>query len=241
MKIYDSLIKDICGILKDSPSHSWDFNPQKGWHDIGEHEVVLLQDTAFEMGGQGLAAANCLCVTSDEKLVGKDRVVLFGEDLNRIKQNCPFARITLASVTNIDGDEDAVYRQIKDIEFAKYRIYPEGYMMRISAENYREQVRISKKAVKAGISFEYVGNGFISEYKRNASVKNVCVIFITGNADFDKITALAKKANDMTAALCHIMDGIAANCGSCNLKELCNEVEGLKELHFKHNKKHTVN
>ncbi|MFC2282222.1 MAG: hypothetical protein ACFNLN_11690, partial [Treponema socranskii subsp. buccale] len=118
-----------------------------------------------------------------------------------------------------------------------YKIYPKGYMMRISSENYREQVRISKDAVKAGIGFEYIGNSFIARYKKNPLVKNVRIIFVTGDADFEQITALAKRANDTTAALCHIMDGLATDCNSCNLKSICKEVEGLKELHFKHNKK----
>ncbi|MGP1587029.1 MAG: hypothetical protein ACTTHG_01660 [Treponemataceae bacterium] len=237
MKLYDSLIKDVYHVLENSPSQTWDFNPKKGWNDLGEHEVVLLHDSAFEMGGSGFAAANCLCVTEDKELVGKDRILLFGEDISDIKQDCPFARITLVSVENMSGDEDDLYRQIKNIEFAKYHIYPEGYMMRISSENYREQVRISKEAVKKKISFENIGNNFISRYKQDSLVKNVCIIFITGSDVIDKISILAKKANDTTCALCHIMDGISTDCSACNLKEICKEVEGLKELHFKHNKK----
>lgn len=237
MKLYDGLIAELYRVLGNTPSHTWDFNPQKSWQDTGEHEVVLLQDSAFELGANNLAAANCLCVTADEKLVENDKIVLFGPDLNTIKRDCPFARITLAAVEKMDGDDDSIYRHIKDIEFEKYKIYPKGYMMRISSENYREQVRISKDAVKAGIGFEYIGNSFIARYKKNPLVKNVRIIFVTGDVDFEQITALAKRANDTTAALCHIMDGLATDCNSCNLKSICKEVEGLKELHFKHNKK----
>ena len=37
------------------------------------------------------------------------------------------------------------------MEFVKYHVFPQGYMMRVSPENGREQVRVSKQAVKRGI------------------------------------------------------------------------------------------
>ena len=39
----------------------------------------------------------------------------------------------------LDEDDEIVYRTLKDIEFAKYHVYPEGYMVRMSPESYREQ------------------------------------------------------------------------------------------------------
>ena len=47
----------------------------------------------------------------------------------------------------------------------------------------------------------------------------------------------AKKANDITKTLTHILDGMATDCRSCNLKPICDEVEGMRELHFKQAKK----
>ena len=32
----------------------------------------------------------------------------------------------------LDEDDEAVYRTLKDIEFSKYHVYPEGYMVRMS-------------------------------------------------------------------------------------------------------------
>ena len=50
----------------------------------------------------------------------------------------PFARIVLVRVGVMDGDDEEIYRALKDIEFCKYHVYPEGYMARlifISGEN----------------------------------------------------------------------------------------------------------
>ena len=68
----------------------------------------------------------------------------------------------------------------------KYHVYPEGYMMRVSPENQREQVRVSKQAVKRGISFRAIGNNFIKKYKENKLIDHVCVIFVTGDRELCK-------------------------------------------------------
>ena len=44
--------------------------------------------------------------------------------------------------------------------------------------------------------------------------------------------AAAKKANDITNTLTHILEGLPTDCSVCSLKGICDEVEGMKELHF---------
>ena len=43
---------------------------------------------------------------------------------------------------------------------------------------------------------------------------------------------LAVKIKRTTSALNHILDNVF-DCSTCNLKEICDEVEGMKELHIK--------
>ena len=49
------------------------------------------------------------------------------------------------------------------MEFVKYHVFPQGYMMRVSPENGREQVRVSKQALKRGISFRNIGGQLYQE------------------------------------------------------------------------------
>ena len=42
----------------------------------------------------------------------------------------------------------------------------------------------------------------------------------------------AKKADAITNTLTHIMEGLPTDCSVCALKDVCEEVEGMKELHF---------
>lgn len=203
----------------------------KAWEDAGRNEVVLLRDTAFELGGSGLPAVGFNLVTSDK--VGESGVTVIGRDLREIKESCAFARISLIEIDDI-ADEQAAYNAIRKIEYVKYHIFPVGYMMRTSSESLKEQVRVSRQAVKKGITFEQVGNSLIDRYMENKTVKAARVIFITQeNADYGRLYQAAVKNNEITKTLNHALNSISFDCNSCNLKAVCDEVEGMRELHFK--------
>ena len=211
----------------------WEYSPGDAWKDIGSSELVLQKDAAYELGAMGKGSANYVLFTSSPELVDKDQILLYGADLGEIKGEVDFARIVLLRVGLIDGDDEAVYRTLKDIEFAKYHVYPEGYMVRMSPESSREQVRVSKKALGKGISFRSVGASYVAEYKKDANVLNATVIFITDpKADYAALQAAAKKASAVTGTLTHILEGLPTDCSICALKDICDEVEGMKELHF---------
>ena len=211
----------------------WEYSPGDAWKDIGSSELVLQKDAAYELGAMGKGSANYVLFTSSPELVDKDQILLYGADLGEIKGEVDFARIVLLRVGLIDGDDEAVYRTLKDIEFAKYHVYPEGYMVRMSPESYREQVRVSKQALKKGVSFKNIGANYITAYKKDPNVLNATVIFVTAPGyDYGAMKKLAKKANDVTGTLTHILEGLPTDCSVCALKDICDEVEGMKELHF---------
>ena len=233
MELYNSLINDTHAQLEGLSAKVWDYSPADCWTDIGSSELVLQRDAAYEMGALGKGSANYVLFTSSSELVDKDQVILYGPDMGQIKGDCDFARIVLLRVGVLDDDDEAVYRTLKDIEFAKYHVYPEGYMVRMSPESSREQIRVSKKALAKGISFRSVGASYVAEYKKDANVLNATVIFITDpKADYASLQAAAKKASAVTGTLTHILEGLPTDCSICALKDICDEVEGMKELHF---------
>ena len=233
MELYNSLINDTRAQLEGLSAKVWNYAPADCWADTGASELVLQRDAAYEMGALGKGSANYVLFTSSSELVNKDQVILYGPDMGQIKGDCDFARIVLLRVGVLDDDDEAVYRTLKDIEFAKYHVYPEGYMVRMSPESSREQVRVSKKALAKGISFRSVGASYVAEYKKDANVLNATVIFITDpKADYAALQAAAKKASAVTGTLTHILEGLPTDCSICALKDICDEVEGMKELHF---------
>ena len=233
MELYNSLINDTRAQLEGLSAKVWNYAPADCWADTGASELVLQRDAAYEMGALGKGSANYVLFTSSSELVDKDQVILYGPDMGQIKGDCDFARIVLLRVGVLDDDDEAVYRTLKDIEFAKYHVYPEGYMVRMSPESSREQIRVSKKALAKGISFRSVGASYVAEYKKDANVLNATVIFITDpRADYASLQAAAKKASAVTGTLTHILEGLPTDCSICALKDICDEVEGMKELHF---------
>lgn len=231
MELYNSTIKDVEAVLPEK-CQSWAYDANNCWKDTGSSELVLTKDAAYELGASGKGSANLVLFTSSDA-VDKDEVVLYGRDLPAIAADCDFARIVILKVGLIDGDDEVVYRTLKDIEFAKYHVYPEGYMVRMSPESYREQVRVSKDASRKGINFRQLGNSYIREYKKDSNVLACKVIFITDpSVDYTALCKYAKRANDITNTLTHILEGLPTDCNTCSLQGICEEVDGMKELHF---------
>ncbi len=233
MELYNSLIQETRALYEKLPQQVWDYDPRGAWQSNATSELVLQKDAAFELGASGKGSANFVLFTSSAELVDRDQIILCGKDLRDIKGDCDFARIVLLRIGVLDDDDEAVYRTLRDIEFSKYHVYPQGYMVRISPESYREQVRVSKDAVRRGINFRALGASYIAEYKKDPNVISATVIFLTDpSADYAALKALAKKSADVTGTLTHIFEGLPTDCSVCALKDICDEVEGMKELHF---------
>ena len=242
MELYDSIIKKVNDLLGSSQPKRYEYNPNKCWEDVGGNQLVMMKEAAYELGGDNKPAVNYACVTSTDGFADKDEILVYGKDLNEISGSVPFARIVLVKVDilNGEGEEDTepLFRAIQDIDFVKYHVYPKGYMIRSSSDSFREQVRVSKDAVRRGITFEQVGNSYITQFKKNPAIKSVKVIFVTVDVpDYAEMKKDAKKVRDITKTLSKILEGMATDCHSCSMREICDEVEGLKELHFGKEKK----
>ncbi len=241
MELYNSIIEKVDGHLGSSAPKKYTYNPNKTWEDAGGNQLIMMKESAYELGGDNKPAVNYACISSGD-YVTDDEIWVYGKDLNQINSSVPFARIVLVKVAALKGegeeDTEPLFRAIQDIDFVKYHVYPKGYMIRSSSDSFREQVRVSRDAVKKGITFEQVGNSYIKEYKKNPNVLAVRVIFATvDDADYAEMKKDAKKVRDITKTLSKILEGMATDCHSCSLKEICDEVEGLKELHFGKEKK----
>lgn len=138
-----------------------------------------------------------------------------------------------ANSDSASENTSAAYKLVQDMDFVKYHFFPKGFMLRTSGQSGREQVRVSKDALRDGISFERIGNALLSHYKKDARVLAVRVTFITApEADYTELQREARLAADIRNSLSELQKGLPTECGSCSIREICNEVEGLRELHF---------
>lgn len=225
MDFFNSLIKDTENLLENHSCKAFEYNPDNAWEDLGYNQVILQRDTAFELDGVGFNL-----VTSSPV---NDEILIVGDDCADISQNRKFARVSIIEIDAVD-DEQKAYNLIRKIEYVKYHYFPDGYMIRTTSTSHKENVRVSKTAIKNGIDFQKIGNLLINKYKEIPSVKGVKVIFITDTSlDLNSFNKTAEKNNEITKALNHIMNTVNFDCDTCNLKAICDEVEGMRELHFK--------
>ncbi len=237
MKLYDEIIEKLQQLVPDRDSKEFEVR-DSAW-PVAEREMILRGDMAYELGGGSLPAVGATIVTADEKLIGEDGITLVGSDLREIDEDTPFARIAVVRVDeNTIGEGNALYNAIRSLEYTRYHLFPKGFMMRVSASRNRESVRVSREAVTDGISFAETGNMMISAFHKNPNVKAVHIYYFTKkDFDYKALKSMAEESEEITRAIDHIFKNLIMDCRACNLQEICDEVEGLRELHFKQKSK----
>ena len=235
MTLFDLEIHASLDLLSRFDAREYGFDAKKKAEEGSPNELILRRDMAYELGEGSFPATSFTAITQDEKLVLKDEVVVIGKELCAIASDGPFARITLIRTDDIyERGDQAAYNLIKSLETEKFRIFPKGYMIRASAMNNREQVRVSKGALKAGLSFSSVGNLLIDSYKRNPHVKAVKVYFITLlDAPYEELDRISDRIGKIEKTLNHALKDVSMDCKACDWKPVCDTVEGMKELHGK--------
>ncbi len=230
MKLYNNLINEI----KDCLQNSKVLSSGKSLNVSNKNSVIFLSDSAFELGGNSKPCVSSLAVSSDK--VFSNSVHLLGDDLNQIETDSPFSKFVFIQIENFENEQET-FNKIKELEALRYHLSVDGFMTRASALNMREQIRVSKKAIKSGVTFADYGQTLLREFLKFDYVKSAEIYFVTNFDEFEKLDSVAKKINQTTSALNHIFDNVMFDCSSCNLKEICDEVDGLKELHLKTVKK----
>lgn len=236
MNFFDGMIREIRGQLNQlAAADDARLAELPGtWRDVGEHHMILGSEMAYELGGRGtLGLSGCLYTT--QPLLAPHGVYLYGSDLAQITESRSYARIVFVQLQG-DMDEEALYRKFREIDYVRYHIHPEGYMARISPVSQREPVRISKRVLAdKKMSFAAIGQMYLERYQKISDVMNVNVIFVT-HRDFDyrAMERTLGRAERITQSLNHIFTDFNMDCDTCSLKTVCDEVEGLRELHFGH-------
>ena len=233
MKIFDELIADAQSLLAPLSPRRFAFDPAKSVREGEPNALILRRDMAFELGEGSFPSVSLTAVTQDETLVPEDAIFVCGPDLGEIRGDCAFARVTVLRTDDIfEKGDQAAYALIKSMEVKKFEVSPEGYMMRASALTNREQVRVSRKAVKAGLDFQSVGSLLIKKYRENRHVLAAAIYFVTlPDAPYAALDSLADRTNALAATLNHALADASMNCRACEWKPVCDAVDGMKELH----------
>ena len=189
--------------------------------------------TAFELGGGTCPSVSFDLPGTEESVFDRDWLVLIGRDLKELQSDVSFARITLLDIADEGLKGDALYDRLEKIKFTKYRVNPEGYMLRTAMGN-REKVRVSKDCAQQ-YGFSEIGSCYMQAYHQLPFVKKVMIVFVTGEDELEKpLIEIGERKRQVTEAVDHILKGKAVNdCNACSVKELCDRVEGMRQLHGK--------
>lgn len=233
MKLYDNMIDVTMETLSGHEVRRSEYSPQGAWKCLENTEFIMQRDAALEIGSAPEPSVNYTCVSTSGK-VTKDEILVYGSDITQVHGGCGFARIVILETEDLgeDTDTEKAFQAIRNLEFVRYHVFPEGYMVRVSSQSNQEQVRISTDAMRKKISFSSVGSAYIKKYKEVPGVKNVRIIFITESELVKKLVPNADKVDAITRTLTHILDGMPTDCGHCSMKAVCDEVDGMKELHL---------
>lgn len=228
MELFDTEITEVCKLIDDLPHKNLAIKPES--LENTKNNMVFSNESAYELGG-GFHESLSYELASSTLLDDNDELILIGKDLNEITSDTTFSRITLLKVKEEKLEGSAMYDRLEKIKLTKYRMSPNGYMLRTATSN-KEKVRVSKE-FKEKYTFSDVGSSYIHAYKMLPFVISVKEVFITGDyACFSRLKEIGKEKKEITDTLDHMLKGLILNdCGSCSVKELCDKVEGLREIH----------
>lgn len=235
--IYNDVLRQMRDLLPDVPSKRAAYSEDACAKDGEKDRILFRSDTAYELGGGGKPGAQAVLFA---ELEGQEsETLLYGPDLCDISSDAAFGHFTVVRLKD-SGDDSVTSERLKTVGFTVFQLYPEGYHVRISPSLCREQVRVSKAALKCAppLSFINVGNSLIRAFLRQPDVERVQTIFITApDVDHLALARLAAKAKRITDAVQSALDLKELDCASCKMKPVCDEIDGLREMHFRKEKK----
>lgn len=237
MNLYDEQIKKIKQLL-DEGSECRSLSLDGAWNVTDKEQLVLRTDMAYELGGSMNPAVSAIAYTTSKDITADDGIYLKGQDLSQIEGDTAYARITFIRLRSDyveSASEQQMYALMKALDYVRFNLYIEGFMMRISSAREREAVRVSKASVDKGISFADVGAEFIKAYKKRPEVEAVQIYYVTAdNADYRALGESARICGNITDSLDHIFNGLVMDCSTCGSKELCDTIDGLRAIHQKY-------
>ncbi len=229
MLIHDKYITQIKELLNVG-SQQIKIDNSKNWNMLEKSDYLMENETLVELGSTSDSSVS-LTVCSTE-MSFEDQIFLIGKDISQLSGKVPnFAKIVVVSLED-NNDENTIYRNIREVNRAKFSLNYEGTMLRGSTGDNKECLRISKKSYKKGFNISILGNILLRKLKTFDFVKNVQIYYIVDDYDtVSKLTQYSEKVNTLTSALNHVFDNINLDCSSCVIKDICDEVEGMRDAH----------
>lgn len=196
-------------------------------------QIILSKDTAIELGSPEVASVSFVLLTNERSLVEDGRFTFVGPDLQESRgPMMPFGKLIL--VAGHGFDEDNLFRRYEEMSLQRFSLDLAGFSPRSIPQANREWSRVSRKALEEGFSLDVLGNEQYRELHALGFVDAVEMVFITSSAtDVNRFKPLADRSAKAAQALNKMAEHLIYDCGECEYKEVCDEVDGLRRMHEK--------
>ena len=237
MNLFDQYIGEL-RILLDAreqlPRRDFRFDEKQKWPRLEREQLILQQDTAVELGNPRSNSFAFILFTEDLANVHDGRVMLYGKDIPEIGSNAnvksaSFGKIVLLGCDSFPDEE--AYHYFEQMDIVRFRLKLEGYMLRGLPQRNREWSRISNKALMKGFNLQTLANELIRDYKALPFVKSTEIIFFTEELLIKRLKPMAETCSKISMAMNTMFENIVMDCKHCDASELCDEIDGLKQLH----------
>jgi CO dehydrogenase/acetyl-CoA synthase beta subunit len=231
MELFTNTIESVRAFVEDMPrKRSWIADNMMLWPGGHGRNIVLKEDMGLELGSPEMESVSCLLWTEDHSLIADGRITLIGPDFPQSAgKSLPFGKVVLLGVEGFTHDN--AYDRHKELDFLRYDLDLNGFMMRAVSQYMREWCRISRESLALGFSAPVLGSSLMALFKGAPYVKAFEVIFSTSSTDdvhrLKEITAPAEK---IIAAMNKMAAEMDFECGSCDYQDVCDEAEGLKGM-----------
>lgn len=242
LRIYDKQISELNNLLNSKEAKTSSFDSENILDLLEREELILRSDTAIELGNDNSYAISSILFTTDINV--PNSIEIIGQDIQELikNKNCTKSNYSRIVIVKLKADavenksSQQLYGIFRKLEYLRFNLFIKGLSFRISSIQNKEAVRISNDLIKKNVSFTQIGNTLINEYLKFPEVEAVKIIFISNtntefNKIFEKIKTIANQVNNITDSLNEIFKGLKMDCSVCAQKQLCEEIDGLRELH----------
>ncbi len=236
MKLYDTLIDSILGILEKNDVRM--LNNDVTW-GINDKNIFLLdKETAYELGGYPKESVNIIIQSSSAfKADGVYVVAPKDININNIEnlKHISFGKVVILKTKGVD--ENNIYDFTQKAIIKDSKMYFDKVMTRASSKHYFVNYKVSKAALKEGFNINKMAMSIYDAFKSLEEVEDCAVFLLVGDMDiYKELLPLAEKNKEISIALNHIFDGVNMDCKSCDMTEICDEIKELRSIHKKKQK-----
>lgn len=235
MNVLDPYIDDVRHLLAseeflDQAEVSF-FDAGQTWPRGRSGDIIMGSDTVIELGHPQTESLAFLMWTELPDRVRDGWVTIIGPDLNGLADG----KAPLGKITFIGGHgftEDNAFERFQEMDMVRTRLSLKGHMLRAVPQQNREWSRISRDALREGLSLKVLGNELIREYRKLEYVDTVEVIFLTSSTgDIRKFRPTGEKVSRIIQAMNRIFDNLELDCAACEFSDVCDEVDDLRAMH----------